>query len=318
MDEVLTLREANQQLKKRNAEQEEKTKQLATKMVRITSDMKRHGGPVETPAGRAAARDASKEQQIDELRAQLAQMEGKNEKLSNQVAYYKTISAAPGTRISSAGRRTQGQRKALLAVPGAHAPNDAHAGGAETPRSASADRERPEVTPRSAPHTPRSATGTPRRRMAGGAAAEEGTSVARLLELLEAKERQIEVLKAGARAALSPPPRGSAMAGAAAAAALEPGAVLPAESIAAAVRAGLEEHRVEMLQAPVGPNESATVVELRRLVREKGAQGAHVQQKLDHLTSRFEALRANHDKAVSQLQELNRLLREVRAGLRSA
>ncbi|KAJ1619453.1 hypothetical protein T492DRAFT_890294, partial [Pavlovales sp. CCMP2436] len=319
MDEVLTLREANQQLKKRNAEQEDKTKQLATKMVRITSDIKR-GGADATPAER---REASKEQQLDEMRAQMALMEVRSEKLANQLTYYRSLAAAPAARVSNAGRRGQGQRKTLIPTAGAREPPPAErgGGGADTPRSQSGDRERPELTPRSAPHTPRSVSGTPRRRAAATALAEEGTSLGRLVELLEAKERQIEVLKAGTRAAHSPPRgayagsydgHGDRVAMAAALAAADPSSV-PAETIAAAVRAGLEEHRVTLMQAPVSANESATVVELRRLVREKGAQHAHANQKLDNLHARFEALRDNHDKAVTQLQELNRLLREERA-----
>lgn len=340
MDEVLALREANLQLKKRNAEQEEKTKQLATKMVRITSDMRRHG-PVETPQDRAALRDATKQQQIDELRAELSQMEGKAERLTNQVTYYKQLAHPPAGRALNPSRR--GQRKRLVTAGGAsskpadharaHTPNatarSAATSGAEDiahqpPPTAPAAppvhvseyerRDTPPSRPHSRPQTPRSSAPSPRRRSAN-APVEDPTSVARLLELLEAKERQIEGLRARAGAALSPPRAPDVpddrIASAVVAAAVEPGSV-PAETIAAAVRAGLEEHRAEQLQAAVGAHESATVVELRRLVRERGAQHALAQQKLDGLAARFEALRENNDKAVSQLQELNRLLHEVR------
>ena len=58
--------------------------------------------------------------------------------------------------------------------------------------------------------------------------------------------------------------------------------------------------------------ESAELVELRRKLKDHRAQLTLLTQKYDHQSSRFAAVRENHEKVLAQMGDLNRIIREVR------
>ena len=58
--------------------------------------------------------------------------------------------------------------------------------------------------------------------------------------------------------------------------------------------------------------ESAELVELRRKLKDHRAQLTLLTQKYAHQSSRFAAVRENHEKVLAQMGDLNRIIREVR------
>ena len=64
--------------------------------------------------------------------------------------------------------------------------------------------------------------------------------------------------------------------------------------------------------------ESAELVELRRKLKDHRAQLTLLTQKYDHQSSRFAAVRENHEKVLAQMGDLNRIIREVRPRIPAA
>ena len=66
--------------------------------------------------------------------------------------------------------------------------------------------------------------------------------------------------------------------------------------------------------APLAPgaSESAQLVQLRRDLKDRTAQLTILQQRYDHLDARFKTVRENHEKVLTQMQDLNRAIRDER------
>ena len=58
--------------------------------------------------------------------------------------------------------------------------------------------------------------------------------------------------------------------------------------------------------------ESAQLVQLRRDLKDRTAQLTILEQRYDHLDARFKTVRENHEKVLTQMQDLNRALRDER------
>lgn len=95
-DRYLQLREENLLLKKSSNDQEEKIKQMATKLTRITADLKRRQDGEAPRSGKA--RDKDTEDMIGELQRELEEQKKRNAKLSGKVKFYKQTGSVPGAK----------------------------------------------------------------------------------------------------------------------------------------------------------------------------------------------------------------------------
>ena len=105
-DKYLRLKDAHLALKKVAHEQETKIKQMATKLVRLTSDLKKHrslggGGYVSHGQG---VRDVETESLIGDLQDTISGLKAKNESLAKKLIYYRNQSAKPPQRVSKYDR----------------------------------------------------------------------------------------------------------------------------------------------------------------------------------------------------------------------
>ena len=62
-----------------------------------------------------------------------------------------------------------------------------------------------------------------------------------------------------------------------------------------------------------GRAEGGQVLELRRHLKDRTAQLTLLTQRYDHLNSRFETVRDNHEKVLGQMSDLNRVIRDERS-----
>ena len=107
-DELLALREENGALKRHNHEQEDKVRQLGVQMVRIREGLQNQATQNQTtPAHKArAVKELSQADRIAQLELVLAQRDAKEEKLAQQVTYYKQV-AFSQVQPSGRGRPTK-------------------------------------------------------------------------------------------------------------------------------------------------------------------------------------------------------------------
>lgn len=293
-DEVLKLQEENAALKRHNLDQGEKMRQLGVQMQRIRADMASGSISKNVPlAERArAAQVASKDEKIAQLEMEVAQRDAAQRKLAQQLTLYKqtsTSGARGGSGRPGTARPALKRRQPNVPVPPA----------AFAPRASSARASRdgllpPRTPPRSPAHRSsavETASPTALSHVAAAAAAAalgqgDADQLGALLKMLQEKDVQIEQLRSQQSALPEP---GSA-----------------AEAIAATAR----------VPAPGGTgggaSETVQVLELRRSLKERTAQLTLLTQRYDHLNGRFESVRANHEKVLGQMNDLNRLIREER------
>ena len=252
-DELLALREENGALKRHNHEQEDKVRQLGVQMVRIREGLQNQATQNHTtPAHKArAVKELSQADRIAQLELVLAQRDAKEEKLAQQVTYYKQV-AFSGAQPSGRGRPTKRQvRPSASARPASAAAMMAAAGG--RPALASIHEM-----------NPAGGMGD------GGASAAADDRTSALMQMLQEKERQIVALQER------------------------------------------EHHGPTASLLPAGASESAQLVELRRNLKDRTAKLTVLQQRYDHLNARFTTVRDNHEKVLSQMSELNRVIRDER------
>jgi predicted RNase H-like nuclease (RuvC/YqgF family) len=296
-DEVLKLQEENAALKRHNLEQGEKMRQLGVQMQRIRADMASGslGKSVPLVERARAAQVASKDEKIAQLEMEVAQRDAAQRKLAQQLTLYKqtsTSGARGGAGRPGAARPALKRRQPNVPVPPA----------AFAPRSSSARASvdgalPPRTPPRSPAHRSSAveaaspATLTHVAAAAAVAALGQGDAdqLGSLLRMLQEKDLQIEQLRAMQAAQPTQPEPGSA-----------------AEAVAATAR----------VPPPGGTSggssETVQMLEIRRSLKERTAQLTLLTQRYDHLNGRFESVRANHEKVLAQMNDLNRLIREER------
>ncbi len=177
-EELLALREENGALKRHNHEQEDKVRQLGVQMVRIREGLQNQATQNHaTPAHKArAVKELSQADRIAQLELELAQRDAKEEKLAQQVTYYKQV-AFSGAQPSGRGRPTKRLvRPSATARPASAAAMVAAAGG--RPALASILET-----------TPAGSIGD------GGASGAADDRTAALVQMLQEKERQIVALQ---------------------------------------------------------------------------------------------------------------------------
>jgi predicted RNase H-like nuclease (RuvC/YqgF family) len=177
-DELLALREENGALKRHNHEQEDKVRQLGVQMVRIREGLQNQATQNHTtPAHKArAVKELSQADRIAQLELTLAQRDAKEEKLAQQVTYYKQV-AFSQAQPSGRGRPTKRLvRPSVAARPASAAAMVAAAGG--RPALASI-----------LEMTPAGSIGD------GGASGAADDRMAALMQMLQEKERQIVALQ---------------------------------------------------------------------------------------------------------------------------
>jgi hypothetical protein len=296
-DEVLKLQEENAALKRHNLEQGEKMRQLGVQMQRIRADMASGSMGKSVPlAERArAAQVASKDEKIAQLEMEVAMRDAAQRKLAQQLILYKQ------TRTSGArggGGRPGTARPALRKrQPNVPVPPAALAPRASSARASREGALQPKTPPRSPPHrssaveaaSPAALTHVAAAAAAAALGQGDVDQLGALLRMLQEKDLLIEQLRSQQAAPPSQPEPHSA-----------------AEAIAATAR----------VPAPGevggGASETVQMLELRRSLKERTAQLTLLTQRYDHLNGRFEAVRANHEKVLAQMNDLNRLIREER------
>jgi hypothetical protein len=300
-DEVATLREANIALKRSNLSKEEEVRRYAVKMERIKHGLAAQAvGKESIPAHRARAnKEFSKDDRIAELELALGQRDVKEQKLEQQVQLLKLGVTGSGGRATkrlvrpaSAPRAGAGGRPASAgarpkraapparpasgvgAVPPMSLVHAAAGGGASPPPPSAAAAAAAAAVERAM------ATASPA--AAGGGAAD----MSAYFEILREKERAL-----GEKDRVLHELQNK---------------LAVAEDVSGAHDA-VSSSGVARSQA-----ESAELVELRRKLKDHRAQLTLLTQKYDHQSSRFAAVRENHEKVLAQMGDLNRIIREVR------
>ncbi|KNC53892.1 uncharacterized protein AMSG_09852 [Thecamonas trahens ATCC 50062] len=120
-DKYLRLKEAHLALKATAHAQEEKIRKMATKLVRLTSDLKKYrsshasgrsaqseSANVSFAAARgSAARDVDAEALIADLQDNVRELKHKNESLAKKLIYFRNLNAAPSGGAGSARSRSR-------------------------------------------------------------------------------------------------------------------------------------------------------------------------------------------------------------------
>ena len=177
-DELQLLREENKSLKQHHREQEDKMRQLGTQMVRIREGLQNQAIQKETvPVKKAGQRkELSQADRIAQLELELAQRDAKEEKMAQQVTYYKHVA------FSQAQPSRGGARPTKRMVRPSSAPGRPALGAVATPAAA-----RTALTP--VVEAVPSAFGAGDVTAVDGHAADDRTNA--LLQMLQDKERQI-------------------------------------------------------------------------------------------------------------------------------
>ena len=108
-DELQVLREENKSLKQHHREQEDKMRQLGTQMVRIREGLQNQAVQKETvPVKKAGQKkELSQADKIAQLELELAQRDAKEEKMSQQVTYYKHVAFSQAQPSRGGARPTK-------------------------------------------------------------------------------------------------------------------------------------------------------------------------------------------------------------------
>ena len=284
------LREANIALKRSNLSKEEEVRRYAVKMERIKHGLAAQAvGKESIPAHRARAnKEFSKDDRIAELELALGQRDVKEQKLEQQVQLLARVPAPAAARWrlvrpASAPRAGAGGRPAGAArgQRGARARQRRRRRAAMSSCAAAGGGASP---PPRGGHRRRRRRGT-RHRVSGGGGRRRSRYVGVLIlrekeRALGEKDRVLHELQ---------------------------NKLAVAEDVSGA-HDGVSSSGVARSQA-----ESAELVELRRKLKDHRAQLTLLTQKYDHQSSRFAAVRENHEKVLAQMGDLNRIIREVRA-----